>query len=385
MDPTSAASSVALEPQQIRPLLNQRLAQGEISSSDWGNAELPALAVGQEIDGLVLEILDGGRLLINLVGTPVEAEGPADLSVGQHLRLRVERLQPQLLLYITEVEPTIKAEAAQLLRAQLPAHADAGELLEQVIARFEGDNQTLPNSPILEKLAEAIETLLSRGKLPSPDRLKNLIENGGIYYEAKLLRAAMRDAHEAREIADADLKGLLLSAMKEAELGAHGTNLKSAISAQLHNLETQQAVNLLAQLDGGAFQFQIPFYTGTRFSTAAVSVERDGKGAADREGKRASGYNLLFLLDLENFGRMRIDAHVAENNLRVIFYIDRESSLSLLRQEISTFRETLVALGYREVLLAARPLKEIPDEKRQKFDAIAIGAPTSVHLLDVKA
>ena len=99
----------------------------------------------------------------------------------------------------------------------------------------------------------------------------------------------------------------------------------------------------------------------------------------------ASGYNLLFLLDLENFGRMRIDAHVAENNLRVIFYIDRESSLSLLRQEISTFRETLVALGYREVLLAARPLKEIPDEKRQKFDAIAIGAPTSVHLLDVKA
>ena len=93
MDPTSAASLVALEPQQIRPLLNQRLAQGEISSSDWCNAEFPALAVGQEIDGLVLEILDGGRLLINLVGTPVEAEGPADLRVGQHLRLRVERLK----------------------------------------------------------------------------------------------------------------------------------------------------------------------------------------------------------------------------------------------------------------------------------------------------
>jgi len=41
-------------------------------------------------------------------------------------------------------------------------------------------------------------------------------------------------------------------------------------------------------------------------------------------------------------------------------------------------------MGYREVLLAVTPLKDIPTEKRQKFDAIAVGAPTSIHLLDVK-
>ena len=39
---------------------------------------------------------------------------------------------------------------------------------------------------------------------------------------------------------------------------------------------------------------------------------------------------------------------------------------------------------YRDVFLAAKPLRDIPEEKRQKFDAIAIGGPTSVHLLDYK-
>jgi hypothetical protein len=75
---------------------------------------------------------------------------------------------------------------------------------------------------------------------------------------------------------------------------------------------------------------------------------------------------------------------VTEKELRVIFYVDRESSIALLRQELPSFSETLSAMGYREVLLAAKLLKEIPDEKRQKFDAIAVGAPTSIHLLDVK-
>ena len=365
-------------------MTNQRTPRGEIWS-DWANATLPPLALGQEIDALVLEILPNGRLLLKLGETPIEAESPSGLSTGQHLRLRVEQLQPQLVLYITEIEPTIEIEAARLLRAHLPAHADAGELLEQLISRFEANPEAWPVSPTLARLREAIETLLSDGTPISADRLKTLVQNGGIYYEAKLFQAARHDPQALRQIAGDDLKGLLLSAMKEAEAGAHSADFKTAINAQLNNLETQQAVNLLAQLDGGAFQFQIPFFTGARFSTAAVSVEGDGNSGADRQGKKTGGYNLLFLLDLENFGRTRIDAHVTERELRVIFYVDRESSIGLLRQEIPSFRQTLLAMGYREVLLAAKPLKEIPEEKRQKFDAIAVGAPTSIHLLDVKA
>ena len=71
--------------------------------------------------------------------------------------------------------------------------------------------------------------------------------------------------------------------------------------------------------------------------------------------------------------------------MRVIFYVDRDSSVALAKEGLAEFREILLGLGYQEVLLAARPLKEIPEEKRQKFDALAVGAPASIHLLDMKA
>ena len=194
----------------------------------------------------------------------------------------------------------------------------------------------------------------------------------------------MKKRRTIGELVDRDLKGLLLSALEDSQSTPVGTELVRTINAQLNNLETQQAVNLLAQLSDGGQQLQIPFFNGANFSTATLSVERDGKGSSGK-GQSESGYNLLFLLDLENFGRTRIDAHVAEQSLRVIFYVDRDSSVALAKASLPEFREILLGLGYREALLAARPLNEIPEEKRQKFDALAVGAPASIHLVDMKA
>ena len=104
---------------------------------------------------------------------------------------------------------------------------------------------------------------------------------------------------------------------------------------------------------------------------------------AIRPGKKT--LLLLFLLDLENFGVTRIDAHIDAKELRAVFDLDREESLRFIRQELPGFREILIALGYRDVLLAAKPLRELSQEKREKFAALAVGAPSSMHLLDMKA
>jgi hypothetical protein len=373
----------ARETQEISSLARQRVPP-ETTTLDWKNSALPPLELGQEFDAVVLQLLPGDRVLLELGGRQIEADGPSGLNAGQQLHLRVDQIQPQVLLHVMEAESTLGAEAAKLLRSHLPAHADAGELLEHLASLLNSNNQNTLVAPALAKLKQALATLLSDGKPLGAERLKSLLQDGGIYYEAKLLRIAKEDPQRLPEIADGDLKGLLLSALKENGTDISSAALKNAISGQLSNLETQQAVNLLAQLDGGMFQFQIPFFTGAGFSTAALSVERDGKGGTESRDSATGGYNLLFLLDLENFGRTRIDAHLTEKRLRVIFYVDREGSIALLRQELPSFRETLLAMGYCEVLLAVTPLKDIPTEKRQKFDAIAVGAPTSIHLLDVK-
>jgi hypothetical protein len=364
---------------------NGRLPHSNLSARFSNNA-LPALEVGAELEAVVLDELADGRLLLKIGGSLLEADSPGGLSPGQHLRLRVEQLQPQVMLQITDLEPTIQAQAARMLRQHLPAHADSGELLEQLQTlltaqvKMEGDGM----STVAKQLLRGIGLLLVDQASVSAEGVQSLLQNGGLYYEAKLARAAHDGEANISEIVNSDLKGLLLAAAEELKSTSLGTEIVQTIHAQLNNVETQQAVNLLAQLSNSGQQLQIPFFNGTNFSTATFSVESDGKGSSGNAHNK-SGYNLLFLLDLENFGRTRIDAHVADQSVRVIFYVDRDSSVEMAKEALPGFREVLLDLGYREVLLAVRPLKEIPDEKRQKFDALAVGAPASIHLLDMRA
>jgi hypothetical protein len=388
IDAPKSVSAPLIEGQEIAAVSNRRLPRN-LLSEPAANGMLPPLELGQELEALVMEELDGGHLLLKVGATLIEADGPGGLSAGQYMRLRVDQLHPQVVLHITDVEPTIEAEAARLLRAHLPAHADSGELLDSLqteLAAFVDPRPEAAATPEkLAKLRDSIATLLAGGTPPSPQKLEVLARDGGLFYEAKLFDAVTNHAEQLPKIADGDLKGLLLAALQESKVRAFSTGLQNALSAQLDSLETQQAVNLMAQLDGGAFQMQIPFFTGAGFSTAALAVEQDGHGPAGNQAREKGGYSLLFLLDLENFGRTRIDAHIDAKEFRAVFYLDREGSLRLIRQELPGFREMLMALGYRDVLLAAKPLRELSQEKREKFAALAVGAPSSMHLLDMKA
>ena len=94
---------------------------------------------------------------------------------------------------------------------------------------------------------------------------------------------------------------------------------------------------------------------------------------------------MLFLLNLEYLGPHRIDAYVSKNGLRVIFYAGETRAVELVTPELPSFQETLGSMGYREVLLAAKLLRSIPQDKAEKFDALTIGAPVTINLLNMKA
>ena len=387
IDGPKSSSLPAQEPQEIFAVSNQRLPRsGDFTQS--GPHALPALELGQEIGGVVIQELSEGKLLLDINGSLIEADDPGGLSPGQHLRLRVEQLQPQVVLHITELEATLESEALRLLRAHLPFHADIGETLEnlhkQLTSHFDSSKAGEILLPRLHRLQQFIAQLLTGESPPSVERLLTFMKNGGLHYEAKLFRTVVKAPGSLGEVGNADLKGLLLGALQELEVVAPSTELQGAIIRQLTNLESQQAVNLLAQ-QGGGVQFQVPLFNGSGFSTVALSIEQDQNGSAVERGKREPEYSILFLLDLEDLGRIRIDAHLSKNDLRVVFYMDQPGTVARVTQELPSFYETLRTLGYREVLLAARPLKEMPRDKGEKFDALAIGAQSKTNLLDLKA
>ncbi len=169
--------------------------------------------------------------------------------------------------------------------------------------------------------------------------------------------------------------------------GASGTHaLGESPDKAIHLLRESrpQALNLLALAKGGAYQFQIPFFDGFNLSTVWFSIERDG-GGDTREGElKERGYRILFFLDLERLGPIRIDAYMKDRSLRVSFFLAGEEALHRLRSELPELRGTLQSLGYQEILLSAESLSQLAPEKREMFDELKRGAPTQVSLLDVK-
>lgn len=373
--------------QEIAAVNNRRMS-GDAESQHAVSGNLPPLELGQEIDALVIDELDDGRLLLKIGASLIEADNPGGLGAGQRVHLRVDQLQPTVVLHVTDVEPTVLAEAARLLRSHLPAHADAGQLLNslqtELTAVINSGVEPAPLPEVFTALREAITDFLPTGMSLTAEKLERLARDGGLFYETKLANAAS-DPQRLHEIADQDLKGLLLAAAHELRARASSASLQQALGALLDNLETQQAVNALAQLDGRAFQLQIPFFNGAGFSTAALAVEHDSYRAAGKQDQAEAGYTVLILLDLENFGRTRVDAHADSAKVHAVFYVDREGSLLAIRQGLPAFRQALLSLGYHDILLAAKLLREMPQDKQAQFAALAVGAPPSIHLLDLKA
>jgi len=386
IDPARLNRTGLQESQQGAPVSRQRFTTPEAIGPGETVTSLP-LEIGKEISGMIVGELDDGRIMLNLGGIVIETNNPGGLTSGQNLRLRVDFLEPQIILHIIEQDPTIESEAATLLRQRLSALPGRDQTLialQQKLASPETFLDAGLSRMSLEKLRSFIADILDNQRPLNPERLMQFVRDSGLHYESKLFRAVIENSPDLAAIADSDLKGLLLGALQNLERSAIWDEPRRAISSQLDHLEIQQAVNLLAQLEGQPLQIRVPFFTGAEFIDVALSVERDGNGQSRDSGKSSRRYVIMFLLDLENFGRTRIEAHLQGQDLRVSFYVDRDDSVVLLKRALPGFALTLKAMGYREVLLATSTAKGMPKEQQHRFEALALGLPLNVHLLNVR-
>ncbi len=348
---------------------------------------LPPLELGQQLSVRILERLPGGAVLIEVKGTLLQAIDPGGVAVGEEVQVQVERLQPQVVLQVLDAEPGIEAEAIKLLRTHLPRQLPAGrslEILQKELARLAQDETPASALPDTAKLRTFIQSLVFSETEPSAERVAAFVRDGGLHYESKLFRLAAENPQLLLQTAEEDLKGLLLESLKELQNTSGNAAAKESILNHLSHIENQQALNLLALAKGGAHQLQIPFFDGFSLSTVWFSIERDG-GGDTREGEpKERGYRILFFLDLERLGPVRIDAYMKDRSLRVSFFLAGEDALHRLRSELPGLHGTLQSLGYQEVLLSAEPLSQLAPEKRERFDELTRGAPTQISLLDVK-
>ena len=136
-------------------------------------------------------------------------------SSGQTLRLRVDLTDPQVMLHIVEQDLSVEGELTKLMRRYLPGdeQVSLAALSEGLAAR--GPFEEFGTPLRLDRLKLLLAGLFQKRELLTPAGLKEFVREGGLHYEMKLSKAAAGDPAQLSQIADRDLKGLLLGALDE--------------------------------------------------------------------------------------------------------------------------------------------------------------------------
>jgi hypothetical protein len=313
--------------------------------------------------------------------------------------------------------PKLTAEVATaILRTPAPDLAATIRPLQTELAKLAAPPESHAQPPVpaaVREAAVAVRDLLStfvpdEPRPLKPAELQQLVENGGLHYEAKLARivapeeppsapaaeeatrasapATSRDATpQARELAP-DLKGDLLRLLQAAQDlgGSARATVVPAAQAALSGIESQQAANALAQSANAPYAVQVPFPDGGQWRTLHLSLEPQNQpGRPDAE--RAGRFRVFMHVPLNDLGETWIDAGLAGDQFRATIYLDRAPVRDRVRAALPELATELRTDGFSEVLLDVRAAADLPDRHRREAAALQTGRPESVSVLDVRA
>jgi hypothetical protein len=364
-----------------------RYSAASITRTPISADQLP-LQIGQQLTAKVVDRLQSGRVIIDVQGQAVEAETPHSFAIGTRIPIEVAYVEPEVVFTILDNKPGLEAEAAKILRSNLATQEPVGSTLQDLqglLNQLAAQNSDASLTPGLSRLKSLIESFADNQAAPSPDKTSAFVRHGGLQYEAKLGQALSKGPAALSQVAQQDLKGVLLQTVREARTSPSvATTLAEQASVHLSQIETQQALNVLARLHGEPYQFQIPFMERDQAKTAFISVSPDDHSGQPQNDDE-KGFDVLVHLDLDRLGSTRIDAHFSGKSMRVLFFAENDKSVALIRSELPAFQSTLQAMGYRDVLLGAEPDNRITPEKKQRFSGLMGSVPPSVRLVDVRA
>ena len=370
---------------KLNSLRAREAKQGQPVAPHGSAARHPHLAVGEELNVSVAGRLARSRYLVNVRGSLLETTAAGEFNVGDSLAVRVEQLQPQIVLRLKGHAQGETGQALHVLRTLLPQHGLASSvtgsedslllLLDKLRHLTETAGESLPAS--VRQLQARLAALIPEGSQLRAEQLTTLIRDTGQQYEAKLLGVADPSVPTLQTVTENDVKGLLLQALDEMLVRSHSSTDVAPLAQHVTHIERQQVLNVIAQIQDAPLQFQLPLLSDDVLTSALFSLEKDdgdGNGTAET-GASQAGYRILFLLDLDGLGQTKIDAHLTEQAVHATFYVEQQKAEAFLRPHLAALQEALYDLGYESVSLASQPLSQLSGHQQRKFKAITREMP----------
>ncbi|MBI5724099.1 MAG: flagellar hook-length control protein FliK [Planctomycetes bacterium] len=410
------------------------------------NQLFAGMRAGGQFKATVVDRLADGGALMHGRGGFFEADLPADIRPGTRLTLAVGAERGQQFLQIVHQGPAtdnqsvrqLETQVAQFLRqTALPEYSPAQSMqqmrqeLATLLAGQPGAGhpiagQTGAGQPVAGELAagqlvggqpnavqlppelaqaanalrERLDQMIGQDPVIKSDNIRQIVRDGGVFYETRLYQATQAGPGEMAAAARNDLKGLLLGLSDAlASAGSQaGQSLAGPTAGALANVESQQMMNALSQARGGPVWIEVPLGSAMPWTAVGMLIEQEklwagrdqdytGRDAYSRDsGQGASkpGHSILFLLNMEQLGRIRVDARVKEKNVQATIYVENDPAQESFSRSLTELAGALDARGYPNAALAVRNKIHTPPDKDRKFNNLQRGWTASTSVIDVR-
>ena len=269
---------------------------------------------------------------------PWTPEAANSFPAGSAVRVFVNRVEPVLDLVLLAPQPTLGGAG------YLPT-GGAGESgygmnlisLAEGLLQARGDVHQGELTRVFDNLIELLDRVVIKEDALSSDRLRETVDRGGTH--PTLANSARSSGGGAQELQEALQQFLAANSESGFPSGDVFSELAGRAEQALTSLDFLQTANGLRHiLDQGTY-VQVPYMLGGEKGTMDVIIRRDGKGAGGAENDEHQ--SVVFLLELEGLGSLRVDAGLNGKNMHARFTTPSEEVGRFIEIELPKLHEAL--------------------------------------------
>jgi hypothetical protein len=331
----------------VDPVLQIKLAQ----------QPLTGLSVGQTVEARVMERLEDGRFIIRIGSSHLTAEAEPTLRPGQAMMLRVDSLNPRVLLSVVPPpEERITAEHLRVFRSNPGALTQSlAELAEIVGGNRGADFSRLAGRDNLAVLLDALSSaMLGREQIERGFSLRDAVRSLGLQLEGDL-RKALESPGSNPVPSQAGLKASLMKVLEEFQAKLQSAEIQPADAKAIREIapalertaraiESQQVLNVHFQQTEGKLLIQIPLILTGLLGKADIFI-RDEEWRRGK-GEQKEAFQVVFALEMDALGDVMAQAHFRAKEATVRICCEREPIASFVSGLLPELEKHLIEAGY---------------------------------------
>lgn len=388
----------------------------EVAASTQGKIT-EVFKIGQILDAVTLNNSRNGQVNIRIANSSLDALTSIPLKQNTHLLLRVEQLNPALILKtVPSSEPVITNPALkQAIAHLLPKQMSLLPLLSS-IAQKENVATSSTNMVLISSIIKQINNQLpDRKVLMDSKGLKQSILNSGLFFEAENKKNGANTQKTG-----SDLKSQLLKLLRALSVEKTETLVSRAVTSLSKNsipanhdiapplrgtapsrqaaIKNSTATNLLLNKDIPVllnrtqaalsrisllqvatlenfndgqclWQIEVPIKHNDTVEHIALNIEKENKN----NPSETDSWRLSIALDLPRLGAINLHIQINQQNISSTLWSESDKTLNIIKPQLKQLRASLSLHGF-----------EVTSIKCQKGVPPASSTVSSPSIIDIK-